>query len=199
MGASADCAPNTDCGAEGASPGAAPLPPPAAPPAQIVVTAEEVATFAAMVNDSHAAVVARLRGEPHLAVMAVDAAEAHDHRKRVGRALMISAITVLAVTDIAGAFVAFATPGALLTGGSNAGQFFAGLVIALVGDVVGLSLAVPGIVKLSAKTDAEKRAIDSYLTDDAPGAPPRPPVPVTTGTVGAIPHPLVFPLLNATF
>jgi hypothetical protein len=55
------------------------------------------------------------------------------------------------------------------------------------------SQAPPGIVKLSAKRDDEKLAIDAYVSGDVPPAAPRPPVP--SGTTGGI----RLPLLSLSF
>jgi hypothetical protein len=167
---------------------------PVVAPAPVVLTGEQIAAFADMVNDPENTVAARLRADPHLASMAAGAVEAREHRKHSGVGLMVSGIIVLAVTDVLGSALVLTTPGYPGIDGTNAGQFAAGLAIALVGDAVGLSLAIPGIVKLSAKTDDEKLAIDAYVTGDAPPATPRPPVPIT-GTTGGI----RLPLLSLSF
>src|SRR6185437_10007559 len=148
-----------------------------------------------MVNDSEAVVTARLLADPELATAASHAADAYVSRKHSGKALAITGGVVLGVTDIGGAVLMFTAQGYPNVYGNGVGQFLAGLAVGVVGQVVGFSLLIPGVVRLSTKTNEEKMGIDQYLTSTPPAPPPSTaprPVPPTSGAI-------TLPLFSASF
>jgi hypothetical protein len=70
-----------------------------------------------------------------------------------------------------------ATPDYPNVGSRGQGQLLLGFGVDLVGIAVGLALAIPGVVKVSAHSDEEKRATDYYgraKHDEPPSPTPLP-------------------------
>lgn len=160
----------------------------AAPPvADTTPTSAQISTFADIVDDTSDGVTQRLRSDANLGARVVKAVQTRDDRKRTGMALIVAGGVVLVGAGIAGSLIIVTAPGYPEVGSNQSGRVLLGLGVDLVGVGVGLALGIPGIVKVSARSDEENQAIDYYRRagDSVPRAPP--PAPPSPGFVMSLP------------
>jgi hypothetical protein len=157
----------TAAAAENPAPGTAstPTPPPAVETtvrAAPALTPDQLKAFAEVVDESEAAVTARLRLDPSLAPTAAAAGEARLSRRHSGMTMLIGGIAIFAVGDIVGTIVIVTTPGYPSIHSDDTTRVLAGLGIGLAGLGLGAALVVPAIIKLAKPSDVERQAQLSY-------------------------------------
>ena len=159
-----------------AAPAAGSLPPGGWMPS---LTEAQLEMFAQLTGDDRTDVLQRLALDPELSAMAGPAADRRRSRRRAGMALTITGFGILIAGDLAGAAIIVATPGYPVIEPGEEDQVLLGLGVAAASAVVGLSIGIPGVVKLARTTDIEAEAYDRYW--NGPGsmatAPAATPVP----------------------
>lgn len=127
-----------------------------------MLTPEQIILFTDMAGDTESTVSSRLKSDPKLAQLALEATSAYSKRKSSGKTKTIIGFTILGVGDLAGAIIMVTTPGYPTIKDSDKGQFFAGMAVGIVTLGVGLALGIPGIISLVKRSDEEWRAMQYY-------------------------------------
>ncbi len=76
----------------------------------VSLTTEQLETLSDILDDGRDHVLERLRLDPGLGPMAIEAIDAHDQRKSAGKALLVTGIVILVATDIAAVVIIATTP-----------------------------------------------------------------------------------------
>jgi hypothetical protein len=144
----------------------------------VSLTTEQLETLSDIVDDRGDHVLERLRLDPGLTPMAIEAIDAHDQRKSAGKALLVTGIVILVATDIAAVVIIATTPNyPFIESNQGWAQLGAGLAVGVAGAAVGLAFGIPGVIKLAKHSDEETRLVEHYRpSSDSPSAAPAPPV-----------------------
>lgn len=165
-------------------------------PAQL--TRRQLDDFASLVGEEEELVVQRLLRDPGLIPLVAEAADTRRARRRTGMAMTIGGFGLMGVGVLLGGVMVISgiTPnhdcpyegGSTCDSGGNDGEVHTGLLVMLASTAVGLSLGIPGVVRLASPSETERNALERYSN---PPARPR-----LAGRPG---RDLVLPLLSLSF
>ena len=170
------------------------------------LTAEQLDAFVQLTGDPKPVVWQRLLADPGLVPYAAAAADARLERRASGKTLTIIGFSVLGV-GLIGGYVLFMVgyfqmfscldsesdschPGSLMLGG---------LAVMAGSTAIGLSLGIPGIIRITRPSEAENEASARYQN---PGLPPLPAYPTSHAQTLHLRPPartLSIPILSFTF
>jgi hypothetical protein len=167
-----------------------------------VITAAQVEAFAELLGEPEGKVEQRLLWDPGLASLAVAAVEARAARKKTGKTMMICGFTLLGAGATVGVLVALSGPmicfdEACQRRRDESDHASETIILASVG--LGLLLAVPGIIKMAAKSDSEAHAVNRYQDSEPIRPPILPPGNSRALSAGSAGTPLSLSLWSFTF
>jgi hypothetical protein len=158
----------------------------------VALTGKQLDAFAELTGDPKPLVLQRLFADPGLVPYAAAAADTRRARQSTGKAMTITGFTILGVGAVVGvgmevvAFLEFFGRG-ICAGADNGsgdacpgpppdyGQLaLEGLAVIAVGVAIGCAIGIPGIVRMNRQSEAEKEAVDHYLTSSPPVSLPSP-------------------------
>ncbi len=153
----------------------------AQPPAR-ALTAEQLDAFVELTGDPKPLVWQRLLADPGLVPYAAAAGDARLERRSSGKTMTIVGFTVLGVGVGSGYFLFLWGLSKGVDCGSNyesschpnESMMLGGVVLAIASVAVGLSVGIPGIIRMVRPSEAENDASGRYQT---PGLPPMPAYP----------------------
>jgi hypothetical protein len=167
-------------------------------PAARSLTDKQFDTFVELVGDSESVVWQRLLADPGLVPLAAAAANARTNRRRNATGMMAVGFTIVGLGSTITLFLLAGGPDVDGACSASAGKssclkvegFFVGSL------VVGLALAIPGLVKMARETEIERGAVERY---QSPGI-LLPSTPLASNLTSASPRKsLQVPLLSFLF
>jgi nitrate reductase NapE component len=143
------------------------------------LTAEQLDAFVQLVGDPKPLVWQRLLADPGLVPYAAAAADARLERRASGKTMTIVGFSILGVGVIGGyaLFMVgyFQMFSCLDSESCHPGSFMlGGLAVMAGGTALGLSLGIPGIIRITRPSEAENAANDRYQNPGLPRLPPYP-------------------------
>jgi hypothetical protein len=144
----------------------------------VTLTPKQLESFSELSGDAKRTVQTRLSTNPRLVPLAAAAADARTSRRSTGKAMAIVGFTILGVGDAAGAYILVTTPGYPKVESGHTNRIFLSVGVAVGSLALGLSLGIPGILKMTRPTEVEERALDAYSPNwrDISFQPPAPQV-----------------------
>ncbi len=145
-------------------------------PSTMFISSARLQAFADLVGEPLDIVALRLYQDPNLIGPAVAAADARLARKRSGKWMAVSGFTLHAFGTILVWYALLETSGPVFPEGDQRPPVsstdkaigIGGLVAA----VVGLALAIPGVIRIARESKTETEAIERYTRPEVPYRPP---------------------------